>query len=146
MRILLIYPEFPKSFWSFEKVLELVNRKVLLPPLGLVTVAGILPQEWEFKLVDRNVRAVAEEEWQWAEVVILSAMIVQRNDLLNQIQEAKRRGKRVACGGPYPTSVPCEVTEAGADYLILDEGEITLPMFVEAIQRGDRAGIFRSGG
>jgi radical SAM superfamily enzyme YgiQ (UPF0313 family) len=146
MRILLIYPQFPKSFWSFEKVLELVNRQVLLPPLGLVTVAGILPQEWEFKLVDRNIRAVTEEEWEWAEVVILSAMIVQKKDLLLQIREAKQRGKRVACGGPYPTSVPYEATEAGADYLILDEGEITLPLFVEAIQRGDTTGIFRAGG
>ncbi len=146
MRVLLIYPLFPKSFWSFEKVLELVNRQVLLPPLGLVTVAAILPQEWEFKLVDRNIRAVTEEEWEWAEVVILSAMIVQKKDLLEQIREAKRRGKRVACGGPYPTSVPYEATEAGVDYLILDEGEITLPMFVEAIQRGDTAGIFRAGG
>jgi radical SAM superfamily enzyme YgiQ (UPF0313 family) len=146
MRILLIYPQFPKSFWSFEKVLELINRQVLLPPLGLVTVAGILPQEWQFKLVDRNIRAVTEEEWEWAEVVILSAMIVQKKDLIDQIQEAKRRGKRVGCGGPYPTSVPYEATAAGADYLILDEGEITLPMFVEAIQRGDKGGIFRAGG
>jgi|SRR6478672_331321 len=146
MRVLLLYPLFPKTFWSFEKVLELVNRKVLLPPLGLVTVAAILPQEWEFKLVDRNVRAVTEEEWEWAELVILSAMIVQKEDLLDQIREAKRRGKKVACGGPYPTSVPYEATEAGADYLILDEGEITLPMFIEAIQRGDSAGVFRSGG
>jgi radical SAM superfamily enzyme YgiQ (UPF0313 family) len=146
MRVLLLYPLFPKTFWSFEKVLELVDRKVLLPPLGLVTVAAILPQEWEFKLVDRNVRAVTEEEWEWAELVILSAMIVQKEDLLDQIREAKRRGKKVACGGPYPTSVPYEATEAGADYLILDEGEITLPMFIEAIQRGDSAGVFRSGG
>jgi radical SAM superfamily enzyme YgiQ (UPF0313 family) len=146
MRVLLLYPLFPKTFWSFEKVLQLVNRKVLLPPLGLATVAAILPQEWEFKLVDRNVRDVTEEEWEWAELVILSAMIVQREDLLDQIREAKRRGKKVACGGPYPTSVPYEATEAGADYLILDEGEITLPMFVEAIQRGDTGGILRSGG
>src|SRR4028118_784849 len=145
MRVLLIYPQFPKSFWSFEKVLELVNRKVLLPPLGLVTVAAILPQEWEFKLVDRNIRTVTEEEWEWADLVILSAMIVQKKDLLSQIQEAKLRGKRVACGGPYPTSVPDEAKDAGADYLILDEGEITLPMFIEAIQRGDKAGIFRAG-
>ena len=62
MRILLVYPIFPKTFWSYEKILELVNRKVLLPPLGLVTVATILPQEWEFKLVDRNIRAATAEE------------------------------------------------------------------------------------
>src|SRR6476469_1534010 len=146
MRILLVYPVFPKTFWSYEKILELVNRKVLLPPLGLVTVAAILPQEWEFKLVDRNIRAVTDAEWEWADIVILSAMIVQKDDLLDQIREAKRRGKKVACGGPYPTSVPEEAQKAGIDYLILDEGEITLPMFVEAVQRGDTEGIFRSGG
>ena len=146
MRVLLIYPLFPKSFWSYEKILELVDRKVLLPPLGLVTVEAILPQEWEFKLVDRNVRNITEEEWQWADLVILSAMIVQRDDLLEQIREAKRRGKLVACGGPYPTAIPDEPLEAGIDFMILDEGEITLPMFIEAIQRGETKGVFRSDG
>ena len=144
MRILLVYPIFPKTFWSYEKILELVDRKVLLPPLGLVTVAAILPQEWEFKLVDRNIRPATEAEWAWADVVILSAMIVQKQDLLDQIQEAKKRGKLVAVGGPYPTSVPHEVENVGADFLILDEGEITLPMFIEAIQRGDTSGTFRA--
>lgn len=144
MRILLVYPVFPKTFWSYEKILALVDRKVLLPPLGLVTVAAILPQEWEFKLVDRNIRQVTEEEWKWADVVIFSAMIVQKADLLDQIQEAKKRGKLVAVGGPYPTSVPHEVQQVGADFLILDEGEITLPMFIEAIERGETSGIFRA--
>jgi radical SAM superfamily enzyme YgiQ (UPF0313 family) len=144
MRVLLVYPLFPKTFWSYEKILELINRKVLLPPLGLVTVAAILPQEWEFKLVDRNIRTVTEAEWQWADVCIFSAMIVQKQDLIDQIREAKRRGKLVAVGGPYPTSVPEEAMSAGADYMILDEGEITLPMFVEAVQRGDKRGIFRT--
>ena len=63
MRTLFVYPEFPKTFWSYEKILELVNRKVLLPPLGMCTVAALLPQDWEMKLVDRNVREVTEEEW-----------------------------------------------------------------------------------
>jgi radical SAM superfamily enzyme YgiQ (UPF0313 family) len=144
MRVLLIYPLFPKSFWSFEKTLALINRKALLPPLGLITVAAILPQEWEFKLVDRNVRPIIESEWNWAELVIISGMIVQKEDLLAQIQEAKRRGKPVAVGGPYPTSLPHEIEEVGADYLVLDEGEITLPMFVEALARGESSGIFRA--
>lgn len=146
MRVLLVYPLFPKTFWSYEKILELVDRKVLLPPLGLITVAAILPQTWEFKLVDRNVRSVTEAEWEWADLVILSAMIVQKVDLISLIREAKRRGKRVAVGGPYPTSVPEEAEAAGADYLILDEGEITLPMFVDAIERGQTQGVFRSDG
>ena len=66
MRTLLIYPEFPKTFWSYEKILELVNRKVLLPPLGMVTVAALLPQHWEMKLVDRNVREVTDAVLAWA--------------------------------------------------------------------------------
>lgn len=146
MRVLLIYPLFPKSFWSFEKTLELVGFKAQLPPLGMVTVAAILPQTWEFKLVDRNVRDVTEEEWEWSEIVILSAMIVQRSDFAAQVQAAKQRGKLVAVGGPYPTALPQEAEAAGVDFLILDEGEITLPLFVEAIQRGDRSGTFRSNG
>ncbi|WP_016951282.1 B12-binding domain-containing radical SAM protein [Anabaena sp. PCC 7108] len=146
MNVLLIYPLFPKSFWSFEKTLALLDRKAMLPPLGLVTVAAILPQEWNFKLVDRNIRQITEAEWAWADLVILSAMIVQKEDLLAQIQEAKRRGKRVAVGGPYPTALPNEVTDVGADYLILDEGEITLPLFIDAIARGESSGMFRSGG
>jgi radical SAM superfamily enzyme YgiQ (UPF0313 family) len=146
MRALLLYPQFPKSFWSFEKMLELVGRKTLLPPLGLITVAAILPQTWDFRLVDCNARSVTDAEWDWAELVILSAMIVQQEDFLNLIQEAKRRGKKVAVGGPYPTALPQEATTAGADYLILDEGEITLPLFMEAIDRGETSGIFRSSG
>lgn len=146
MRVLLIYPLFPKTFWSYEKILELVDRKVLLPPLGLITVAAILPQHWEFKLADRNVRAVTEAEWEWADLVIISAMIVQKEDFLAQIREAKRRGKQVAVGGPYATAIPEDAQEAGVDYLILDEGEITLPLFVEAIERGEKQGIFRANG
>lgn len=144
MRALLIYPLFPPTFWSYNKILELVDRQVLLPPLGLITVAAILPQTWEFKLVDRNVRDVTQAEWDWADLVILSAMIVQQEDLTVQIREAKQRGKLVAVGGPYPTSVPEDSERAGADFLILDEGEITLPMFVEAIENGATSGIFRT--
>jgi radical SAM superfamily enzyme YgiQ (UPF0313 family) len=144
MKALLIYPIFPPTFWSYEKILELVNRKVLLPPLGLVTVAAILPQTWEFKLVDRNIREATDEEWNWADIVIMSGMIVQKQDLLSQIKEAKSKGKLVAVGGPYATSLPQEVENAGADFLILDEGEITLPMFIEAIEKGEKKGIFRT--
>jgi radical SAM superfamily enzyme YgiQ (UPF0313 family) len=144
MRVLLLYPLFPKSFWSFEKTLALVNKKALLPPLGLITVAAILPQDWEFKLVDRNIRDVTESEWGWAELVIISGMIVQKEDFLAQVRAAKGRGKFVAAGGPYPTASPHEVQWAGTDYLVLDEGEFTLPMLVEALARGETNGTFRS--
>jgi radical SAM superfamily enzyme YgiQ (UPF0313 family) len=146
MRTLFVYPEFPKTFWSYEKILELVNRKVLLPPLGMVTVAALLPQDWEMKLVDRNVREVTEEEWSWAELVIISGMIVQKDDMAVQIGKAKQRGLPVAIGGPFASSTPDAPELDLADFKILDEGEITLPMFLEALERGDTNGRFTSDG
>lgn len=145
MNVLLLYPLFPPSFWSFNKALELIGRQASLPPLGMITVAAILPQTWEFRLVDRNVRQVTEADWAWADLVILSGMIVQKPDMLHLIQEAKRRHKLVAVGGPYVTSVPDAAQAAGADFLVLDEGEITLPLLVEALNRGETTGIFRAG-
>ena len=146
MRTLFVYPEFPKTFWSYEKILELVNRKVLLPPLGMVTVAALLPQHWPMKLVDRNVREVSEAEWDWAELVVISGMIVQKSDMAAQIAKAKARGLPVAVGGPFASSTP-EAPELDlADYKVLDEGEITLPQFVEAIERGEPAGRFSANG
>ena len=146
MRTLFIYPEFPKTFWSYEKILELVNRKVLLPPLGLVTVAALLPQQWDMKLVDRNVREVTEAEWAWAELVVISGMIVQKADMAVQIAKAKQRHLPVAVGGPFASSTPDAPELDLADFKILDEGEITLPMFIEAIERGDASGRFSSNG
>ena len=146
MKALLVYPLFQDSFWSFQKTIDLIGRKTFIPPLGLITVAAILPQEWEIKLVDRNVRDLTEADWNWAEVVILSGMIVHKSDMLSLIREGKRRGKLMGVGGPYATSLSHECKEAGVDYLILDEGEITIPMFVEAIARGEKSGTFRSDG
>jgi len=146
MRVLLLYPLFPKSFWSFDKALELIGRKVSLPPLGMITVAAILPQTWEFRLVDRNVRFETEADWEWADLVIISGMIVQKPDMVHLIREAKRRGKLVAAGGPYVTSVPEAAQEAGVDFLVLDEGEITLPLLVEALSRGETSGVLRANG
>ncbi len=146
MRVLLLYPLFPKSFWSFDKALELIGRKVSLPPLGMITVAAILPQTWEFRLVDRNVRFETEADWAWADLVIISGMIVQKPDMLHLIREAKQRGKLVVAGGPYLTSVPEAAQEAGVDFLVLDEGEITLPLLVEALERGETSGVLRAGG
>ena len=146
MRTLLIYPEFPKTFWSYEKILELVNRKVLLPPLGMVTVAALLPQHWELKLVDRNVREVTEAEWAWAELVVISGMIVQKADMAVQIAKAKALGIPVAVGGPFASSTPDAPELDLADFKVLDEGEITLPLFIEALERGEAGGRFSAEG
>ncbi|MEB3230200.1 MAG: B12-binding domain-containing radical SAM protein [Leptolyngbyaceae bacterium] len=144
MKALLIYPIFPKSFWSFEKTLDLVGRKAMLPPLGLITVAALLPDEWEMRLVDRNVTELTEADWEWADLAIISGMIVQRGDFIAMVKEAKRRHVPVAVGGPYATSMHEELEAAGADYLVLDEGEITIPLFLEALNSGKPSGIFRA--
>ena len=144
MRALLICPEFPLSFWSFQKSSRLRGSKTVNPPLGLITVAALLPPEWELRLVDQNVRSMTEEDWQWADLVLISAMYIQRDGLLALVREAKLRGKTVVAGGPYPTSLPEAVAEAGCDFVVRGEGENTVHLLLEAIQRG-RTGIIENG-
>lgn len=114
------------------------------PPLGLITVAAMLPPDWEIRFVDRNVYVETEKDWEWCDLVLISAMIIQKQDFQALIQKGLALGKRVAVGGPYPTSYLEVALEAGAQYLILDEGECTLPLFLEALDRGEEQGVFRS--
>ncbi len=144
MKALLLYPQFPQSFWSYNRTIEMVGLKSVIPPLGLITVAALLPQDWEIRFFDRNVTFETEVDWQWCDVVILSAMLVQKQDFHALIRKAVERGKKVAVGGPYPTSVPQEALKSGSHYLILDEGEITIPLFVQALQAGQESGTFRA--
>ncbi len=106
MRALLICPEFPLSFWSFRESVRFRGNKTTNPPLGLLTVAALLPPEWELRLADLNTRTLTEQDWQWADLILISAMYIQREGLLTLVREAKRRGKTVVAGGPYPTSLP----------------------------------------
>lgn len=144
MKALLLYPRFPQSFWSYDRAMAMLGFKATMPPLGIITVAALLPQDWEIRFYDRNVTPETEADWEWCDLVILSAMLVQKSDFCALIQKAVRLGKKVAVGGPYPTSVPEDALAAGANYLILDEGEMTVPQFLEAIAQGQEQGIFRS--
>jgi radical SAM superfamily enzyme YgiQ (UPF0313 family) len=146
MRVLLINPEFPGSFWSLQQSREIMGRKTLMAPLGLITLAALLPGDWEFRLADLNTRRLRPEDWDWAELVMLSAMLVQREGLLNLIREAKQRGKTVVVGGPYPTSVPQEILEAGADFLVRGEGETTIPLWLAAWRAGETHGVIEPDG
>jgi radical SAM superfamily enzyme YgiQ (UPF0313 family) len=144
MKILLLYPQFPQSFWSYDRFMEIAGLKAVIPPLGIITVAALLPQDWEIRFYDRNVSLETEADWEWCDLVILSAMLVQKPDFHALIQKGVRLGKKVAVGGPYPTSVPQDALASGADYLVLDEGEMTVPQFLEALSQGKTKGIFRS--
>jgi len=104
-----------------------VGKRAFLPPLGLITVAALLPESWDLRLVDCAVREPSEGDWAWAELVLLTGMIVQRDQMLDLLREAEERGVPVAMGGPFVTSVPDLFDEAGADYLILGEGETVIP-------------------
>ncbi|NOQ34352.1 MAG: DUF4070 domain-containing protein [Methylococcaceae bacterium] len=145
MRALLIYPILPTHILYFKNTMARLGKKSSYPPVGLMTVAAMLPKSWELKLVDRNVHDITEDEWSWAELVMISAMIPQKEDLHAQVREAKNRGKPVVIGGAYSSSLPEESGSSGADYLVLNEGEITIPMFLKALEAGETKGIYRTG-
>jgi radical SAM superfamily enzyme YgiQ (UPF0313 family) len=144
MKALLIWPILPNSFWSYQETLDLAGLRSTNPPLGLITIAAMLPPDWEIRFADRNVRLETAADWEWCDMVIISAMIIQKQDFRELIQKGVALGKKVAVGGPYPTSVPDYALESGAHYLILDEGECTVPLFLEAVARGEERGVFRS--
>lgn len=144
MKTLLLYPCFPQSFWSYDRFLKMAGLKAFIPPLGIITVAALLPKDWEIRFFDRNVNPETDDDWQWCDMVILSAMLVQKPDFHALIQKAVRLGKKVVVGGPYPTSIPQDALASGAHYLVLDEGELTIPQFLEALAQGKDQGIFRA--
>ncbi len=144
MKVLLLYPKFPKTFWSYDRFMEMAGLKAFIPPLGILTVAALLPSDWDVRFCDRNVSPETNDDWAWCDIVILSAMLAQKADFHALIQKAVQQGKKVAVGGPYPTSMPEDALASGADYLILDEGEITVPKFVDAILSGTNQGVFRT--
>jgi radical SAM superfamily enzyme YgiQ (UPF0313 family) len=144
MKALLLYPQFPQSFWSYDRFMEIAGLKAGIPPLGIITVAALLPQDWEIRFYDRNIACESDSDWEWCDLVILSAMIVHKTDFQALIRKAVQLGKKVAVGGPYPTSVPQDALDAGANFLILDEGEMTVPQFLDALDQGEFQGIFRS--
>ncbi len=133
MKSLLISPRFPYSFWSMDTVCTIRNRSALVPPLGLITVASYLPHDWEVRLVDLNVGELTESDWEWADVVLVSAMLIQREGMLDLIRECKSRGKQVVAGGPYVSSLPDEALAAGCDYVVKGEGEEVVRQVVESI-------------
>lgn len=118
MKVLLLYPRFPKTFWSYDEFMKIAGLKAFIPPLGILTVAAMLPTDWEVRFYDRNVNQETDADWQWCDIVILSAMLAQKEDFLAQIHKAAQLGKKVAVGGPYPTSVPEPAQKAGANYFI----------------------------
>jgi len=134
MKILLIYPTYPDTFWSFKHALKFVSKKASFPPLGLLTIASMLPQEWILKLIDMNADDLNDKDILWADYVFISAMSIQSESANRVIERCKELNAKIVAGGPLFTSSP-EYYE-NVEYLILNEAEITLPQFLSDLSKG----------
>lgn len=135
MKVLLLNPEFPDTYWSFRHALPFEGKRSAFPPLGLMTVSALLPKSWEKRMVDMNVRTLKDSEIAWADIVFATAMLVQKDFLHAVVQRCKAMGKRVVLGGPYVTTTIEDLPDA--DHIFIGEAETTLPQFVEDLARGD---------
>lgn len=142
MNILLVYPEFPDTFWSFKHALEFVGKRAVLPPLGLLTIASMLPHEWSQRLVDTNVRRLTRKDLAWADCAFISAMVVQRESALQVIARCKEAGLRIVAGGPL-FQIEHEKFEA-VDHFVLNEAELTLPTFLRDLAQGNPERLYSS--
>lgn len=128
MNVLLVYPEFPDTFWSFKHALKFIDKKASNPPLGLITIAAMLPTDWQKRLVDLNVETLTDAAIAWSDCVLVSAMVVQRESTHEVIARSKAAKKTVIAGGPLFTGEYEDFPLV--DHFILNEGEITLPLFL----------------
>jgi len=134
MNVLLLYPEFPDTFWSFKHALAFVGKKASLPPLGLLTVAAMLPPDWPKRLVDVNVRNLRDDDLDWADCVFISAMTVQRGAAHRLVSRCKAAGLRIVAGGPLFQSEHEQFEDV--DHFVLNEAESTLPPFLADLAQG----------
>ena len=134
MRILLVNPEFPDTYWSFRHALPFEGKRSAFPPLGLLTVSALLPPSWERRLVDLNVQSLKQSDLEWADMVFATAMLVQKESLKEVVKRAKALGKRIVLGGPYVTSTIEELPDA--DHIFRGEAEETIPQFVDDLAKG----------
>jgi len=142
MKILMVYPECPDSFWSIKHVIKILGKKASLPPLGLMTVSALLPAEFEKKLIDLNITELTDSDILWADFVLISGMIVQKDSSLDVIKRCKKLGVKTIAGGPLFTSLFEQFDDV--DHFILNEGEITIPMFLEDLKKGELKRIYTS--
>jgi radical SAM superfamily enzyme YgiQ (UPF0313 family) len=141
MRVLLVNPEFPDSYWSGRHALSIARRRSLLPPLGLITVAAMLPRDWDVRLVDLGIEELSDDQILWADAVMLSGMIVQRPSLHQVLERCRRLGVRTVVGGPYATALPQELD--AADHVVVGEAEDLIGTLAADLAAGTGPHIYR---
>ncbi len=139
----MVYPQYPDTFWSFKHALNFISKKAAFPPLGLLTVAAMLPQEWEVKLIDMNIAHLTDKDIKWADYVFISAMSVQSESAWAVIKRCKRLGAKTVAGGPYFTMQPDEFI-GHVDHLVLNEAEVTLKPFIEDVIAGKPKPLYQT--
>jgi radical SAM superfamily enzyme YgiQ (UPF0313 family) len=142
LNILLVYPRYPDTFWSFKHALKLMSKKAFIPPLGLLTVAALLPKTWKLKLVNLNMETLKDEDIRWSDYVFLSAMEVQQASVEEVIGRVKTLGKKMVAGGPLFTLAPDRFQEI--DHFVLHEAEATLPSFLRDLRKGEEKSLYNS--
>ena len=142
MNTLLVYPEFPDTFWSFKHALAFARKKASFPPLGLLTLSPMLPTHWNRRLIDMNVRSLTVADIKWADVVMASAMYVQKDSLRQVIELSKVHGKKVVVGGPY-TSMAIDDLKS-ADHIFIGEAEPTFSGFLEDLANGNARRVYEA--
>ncbi|HMB30607.1 MAG TPA: radical SAM protein, partial [Desulfohalobiaceae bacterium] len=140
MKILMIYPKYPETFWSFKHALRFISKKAAFPPLGLLTVASLLPEEWDKRLVDMNITDLKDEEIQWADMIFISGMLVQKESIYEIIDQCKAHNKTIVAGGPAFMARPDQFPSV--DHFVLGEGEISLPMFLKDLEQGQAQRVY----
>jgi radical SAM superfamily enzyme YgiQ (UPF0313 family) len=141
MNALLIYPEIPATFWSFKYALKFVSKRSSHPPLGLVTIGAMLPEDWNKRLIDQNVRKLKSRDLQWADMIFISAMSIQEKMVRKVIQRCSEFKVPVVAGGPLFSEDPDKFPEV--DYLVLDEAESTLNEFLDDLRSGKTRRVYK---
>jgi radical SAM superfamily enzyme YgiQ (UPF0313 family) len=142
MNVLLIYPHWPDTYWSFRHALWFQRKRAAYPPLGLLTVAAMLPKHWNVRLVDSNVRRVTDADLRWAHVAMLSGMLVHEAELIDLLALCRSAHVRTVVGGPVTSSIDLR---PHADYIVIGEAEELMPQIVSDLEGGRRTGLYRGG-
>jgi len=142
MNALLINPLFPDTYWSFQHALKFIRKKAANPPLGLLTIASMLPSSWNKMVIDLNVTPLKDAAIRWADYVFISAMSIQLDSVMEVTSRCQHLGTKIVAGGPLFTGDPEPFMQL--DHLILNEAEITLPLFLSDLEKGSPEKVYRS--
>ena len=142
MNTLLVYPQFPDTYWSFKHALSFIGKRAAQPPLGLMTIAALLPASWRKRLVDLNVDRLRDRDLAWADVVLISAMHLQHESLAEIVERCRARGLRTIVGGPIASSL--SAADLKADHVVIGEAEALIGELARDLEQGTAQPLYQA--